>query len=119
MDGVSSLTAAKPLCAVGKREEMFEENAGERLEYISCSRPLQGLFQDEKFLLNLTAPPFQPISLRTDLLHIFVELMSAFEDRQKRSGKLIAHVVGKAAEVVSGDLLSHLSDPPSDEPGAF
>jgi len=51
MDGVSSLTAARPSCAVGKHEEMFEENGGERLKYILCSRPLQGLFQEPGLLI--------------------------------------------------------------------
>src|SRR5215472_14480871 len=71
MDGVLSLNAARPSCSAEKSEETFEENGGERLEYISSSRPLQGLFQDKKF--------FCPIRVRTPFKHHMTRCRQVWE----------------------------------------
>ncbi len=93
MDGVLSLNAARPSCSVEKSEETFEENGGERLEYISSS-PLvlcKVFFRMRSFLLNLTAHPFQasydevsPVLEEAQVYRIGIILATQPEREKKR-----------------------------------
>lgn len=87
--------------APGNQEENLKSNSSPDLDKHACPNGLSCLL----FLIVLRIhTPFSRLSLRssislhTDLLHTLVELSGPSEDKQKRFGELIAHVVGSASQ---------------------